>query len=255
MKKPLTIDEQIEHLKSNKNVVFEICNEENAKNILLNNNYIHVITPFKHYFHEKERGSNNKHIYLTPTDFQKYYDKYSKERSRYKTLLSNILMFEHQLNSIFSYNVVHYYSITDEMNFNQMISSLKQEKENVQDSLNLSTENAIKEIEDLFKKYNKNIFLTLNQLTLGKMLLIFRLLPVEVKKVIVNQLDNHKLTRGMTSKQFEDRLFRLQEIRNCLAHNNSLEIRINYFNIEKKRLRYETDIKRYRSLLQKIEQI
>lgn len=255
MKKPLTIDEQIEHLKSNKNVVFEICNEENAKNILLNNNYIHVITPFKHYFHEKEKNMDNKHVYLVQTDFQRYYDKYLRERSRYTLLLSNILKFEHQLNSVFSYYVIHYYAVTSNNEFEQMILNFYQEKETITDSLKPSTENAIKEIENLFEKYNKNIFLTLNQLSLGRMLLIFRLLPVQVKNQIIQGLNNHQLISGMSIDQFVQRVFRLQEIRNCLAHNNSLEIRINYFNIENKQLRHDTDIKRYRSLLNKIERI
>ena len=45
-----TISEQIEYLKTNKNVVFNDISEEEAKDILLKYNYINVITPFKHRF-------------------------------------------------------------------------------------------------------------------------------------------------------------------------------------------------------------
>lgn len=66
------MDELIEYLKNDKKIVFEKIDEDKAKKILLLNNYINVITPFKFKyakFHRENIGTNpykdisNKHIY------------------------------------------------------------------------------------------------------------------------------------------------------------------------------------------------
>jgi hypothetical protein len=49
-KQPLTIKQQIEHLKYKKRVVFDCIDEKAASSILYKSNYINVISPFKHYF-------------------------------------------------------------------------------------------------------------------------------------------------------------------------------------------------------------
>jgi hypothetical protein len=77
-KKTLTIDEQIEYLKNIKHVVFIEISEEKAKNILYENNYINVITPYKHLFAKTDiegitiRDAQGKHIYEQDTDFTEY---------------------------------------------------------------------------------------------------------------------------------------------------------------------------------------
>lgn len=45
-----TLDEQIQYLKENKRVCFNVIDEKSAKDILFKYNYINIITPFKHHF-------------------------------------------------------------------------------------------------------------------------------------------------------------------------------------------------------------
>lgn len=49
-KKALTVQEQIDYLKTNKRVTFNEINEDTAKKILLKYNYVNVITPFQKKF-------------------------------------------------------------------------------------------------------------------------------------------------------------------------------------------------------------
>lgn len=49
-KKPLSLNEQIEHLNTQKNINFYGLDDRFVKNCLLKYNYINLITPFKHYY-------------------------------------------------------------------------------------------------------------------------------------------------------------------------------------------------------------
>lgn len=54
-----TLDEQIQYLKENKRVCFNVIDEKSAKDILFKYNYINIITPFKHHF---AKLSNKKEV-------------------------------------------------------------------------------------------------------------------------------------------------------------------------------------------------
>lgn len=254
MKRPLTLEEQIQYLKENKNVVFNECSEAEAKKLLLAHNYINIITPFKYNFYNG-LDSNMKHIYPREVDFQEYYQKYKEERDQYSELLSNILKFEHQLNAVFSYYVIHHYTIASVDFFHDMISELKINKNTTEEKYHRVIDKVIDElITEFNEKYSRNIYVTFNRLSLGQMLLIFRVLPNEVKNKIVKYFEGHPFVKNHQIDQFQKKVHRIQEIRNCIAHNNSLEIRIKYYNIEKKRERTPHDRRRYRELIKLIKE-
>lgn len=254
MKRPLTLEEQIQYLKENKNVVFNVCSEEEAEKILLAHNYINVITPFKYNFCSG-LDSENKHIYPREVDFQEYYQKYKEEREQYPKLLSNILKFEHQLNAVFSYYVIHHYNIDSITSFNNMISELQINKSTIEEKYHKVIDKVLTNLTSEFnEKYSQNIYVTFNRLSLGKMLLIFRVLPSRVKNEIVKYFELHPLVRNHQIDQFQKKVHQIQEIRNCVAHNNSLEIRVKYYNIEMKRERNSHARRRYRELITLIKE-
>lgn len=255
LKRPRTLDEQVAYLKENKRVVFHKCCVADAKEYLLKYNYINIITPFKHRFGSK--GSDGKHVYERDVDFAEYCEKYTKERARYPKLLANILAFERIFNSVFSYYVIHHFNIRSENDFSEMIQALYHSASIYTEEgspFHKSITKVIANIESLFIQYNKSIYLTLDRLSLGQLLIIYKLLDSNLKTTIIDDLRFHRFVQQMTVKQFEQQMYDVQEIRNCLAHNNSLEIRIRYYNIEKQILRRDTAIKRYKRLLHLIEE-
>lgn len=80
-----TLDEQIQYLKENKRVCFNVIDEKSAKDILFKYNYINIITPFKHHFaklsNKKEViKENGHHVYENNIEFSEYYELYKNER-------------------------------------------------------------------------------------------------------------------------------------------------------------------------------
>ncbi len=80
-----TISEQIEYLNKNKRVQFNCMDKDTAKDKLLEYNYIHIITPFKHKFAKLNENKevekvNGNHVYERDVDFNEYYSLFRDEK-------------------------------------------------------------------------------------------------------------------------------------------------------------------------------
>lgn len=57
-----------------------------------------------------------------------------------------------------------------------------------------------------------------------------------------------------SEEAFDEFLTRLVPIRNCIYHNNSLEILYRYLNIEKKSLRTDSDKRKYKNIVKRLQE-
>ena len=96
MKEFKTIEEQINLLKS-RNILFE--NEENAKKILLHNNYYNIVNGYKDLFLD----NNNLTNYKQNTNFEEIYSLYEFDRQIRNIFLEYILKIENSLRSLIAY--------------------------------------------------------------------------------------------------------------------------------------------------------
>lgn len=96
MKEFKTIEEQISLLKA-RNITFD--NEDNAKKILLNNNYYNIINGYKDLF----LSSDNPLVYKEGTKFEEIYALYEFDRQLRNIFLEYILKIENSLRSLVAY--------------------------------------------------------------------------------------------------------------------------------------------------------
>lgn len=105
---------------------------------------------------------------------------------------------------------------------------------------------------DKIEKYN-SVFLFFDRLSLGEQLVIFSCSDEKTKKKILRDLYERECSFGLDDiKTFEEKLFTLINIRNCVYHNNSLEILIRYYDIKKKDIRNSSDRKSYTNLIKQL---
>lgn len=267
-KKPLTLDEQVEYIRDNKNVVISDTiemNKEKAKHFLYLHNYINVITPFKYNYCKKNNEgkpftTNNKHIYPNTIDFTEYYKKYNEEREMYPILYKKISELESRFNAILSYEVMHHYNIIDLNHFDAFISDLK---------FNLCKEYELRRTVNKFYRYDNirkaiddfkyqledycNIYVFFDRLSTSDLLNTFICLDPNLKKKIFNSLIQEKLNLNIPDiPTFEDTFFKVVSIRNCICHSNSLEILIRFYNIKIKDPRNKSDIQKYYTTINKL---
>lgn len=144
MKEFKTIDEQINLLKS-RNILFE--NEENAKKILLHNNYYNIINGYKDLFLE----NNNPVKYKQGTKFEEIYSLYEFDRQLRSIFLEYILKIENSLRSLTAYYFSKEYGNNN---------YLKLENFEIFNNVNVTIETKqkqIKFIQNLIGSINKNI--------------------------------------------------------------------------------------------------
>ncbi len=189
-KKPLNLDEQINHLKDKKKIVFIDYKEDEAKDFLLLHNYINVITPFKNSFFKKDKNNkpikdnDGNHIYENETDFILYKNKYENERKEYPLLFNAISDFETKFNSIVSYYVLNEYNLSNEANFLIFVEELKANAINSKNDK--SREKAIKHFNNFFKVLNSydNPYIFLDRLTLNSTYLVYKFSNKKVNSLI-----------------------------------------------------------------------
>lgn len=261
-KKPLTLDEQIEHLKNNKRVLFNEIAEDEAKIILYEHNYINVITPFKHYFFKKYpngeavKDNNKQHIYLRDVEFKEYYDKYDAERLNYPFIYKTIINFETVFNSILSHVVIYYYNLDSDIAFESFQSILKKNigiQYPTSNAKSSETNSTLNKIVDGFTKELQNvksIFVFFDRLSLSDTLLIFRLIDNNVQENIFEGIVEAKFNFKTTNaKQFINKIFSIVAIRNCICHGNSIEILKRFYNYKDKVIRYENSLENLDKLI------
>lgn len=265
-KKPLSIEEQVDYLEKNKHVVYHECSKDKAMQYLYCHNYINVISPFKENFARRDennnivRDKNGNHIYDFPVDFSQYQNLYTLERIKYPTIYTNIMNFETAFNAIVSYEVINHYEIKDEIRFKVFVEIMQEninsfvESGRLKPSVANHMRNDISKFESLMKNYN-SIYIFMDRLSLSQTITVYRSINVPLHNKIFNSLLTNGLTFGYKSSgSFDDFLSRIVPIRNCIAHFNSLEIVVKYYDIKNKNLRYEADCNRYKKVIAKLSE-
>lgn len=258
-KKPLLVNEQTKYLKDNKRITFNNISELNAQNILLNYNYINVISPFKYNFARKDKGGsvikiNNKHVYDRDVEFSEYIDLYFNERKKYPTIYKNISEFETIFNALVSYYAITTYNIEDSNKFEKFIDILKLNL--VNKSYNQSVKNhIIEDLNNIYKDMNDfdDIYILLDRLTFNKTIAIYKCFEDELMEKIFNKMKSYNCVFNYTRfTNFVEILQKMVMIRNYVYHNNSLTILVRYSDIKNKTLRKDTDRKKYLTLIRKL---
>ena len=144
MKEFKDIDEQINLLKS-RNIIFE--NEEEAKKILLHNNYYNIINGYKDLFLDEQDSS----IYKFGTNFNEIYALYEFDRQLRNIFLEYILKFENSLRALIAYYFSEQYGNDNYLKLNNFETF-----ENVNVNNDTKQKN-IKYIQSLIGNINKNI--------------------------------------------------------------------------------------------------
>jgi hypothetical protein len=258
-KEPKTIKEQIEILKSEKNVVFHEIDELKAAEYLYTRNYINVISPFKFNFAKKLDTDpfvaikiRGKHIYDEKVDFSNYVKSYEDERNSYPRIFERISNFESIFNSVLSYNVLMYFKIVNKSDFDAFLNNLKSRLVSIKIARRHHYTQVLDSFSDKIEKYN-SVFLFFDRLSLGEQLVIFSCSDNKMKKKILLDLYERECSFGLDDiKTFEEKLFTLINIRNCVYHNNSLEILVRYYDIKKKDIRNSSDRKSYTNLIKQL---
>ena len=110
----------------------------------------------------------------------------------------------------------------------------------------------ITDFESNLYEYN-NLYILFDWLSLNDLCNIFRVLDDKLKNNIFNKLLEFKKTFNFTDlKTFEEKLHIIVGIRNCVYHNNSLEILIRFYNFKNYDLRKSSDQRSYRNIIEKL---
>lgn len=258
-KKPLTIDEQIQYLHDTKRVVYNKMEVAVAKQNLYKFNYINVITPFKHIFAKTdEKGvpvkEEGKHVYERNVDFDEYFSQYKREREAYPILYKSLLQFEESFNAILSYEVIHFYNISDSDKFNSftgaLLANIKQLPYKPAAKSHMAE--TIKKFSNELEKYNSP-YIFFDRLTLSELVTVFRCIDRNLSLKIFNSIvENHCSLGYYDFETFDSVLSAIIQVRNCVCHGNSLEVLCMYYSIKDKKFRTRSDRRRYRNVIQRI---
>lgn len=259
-KKPLLLHEQIDYLHLKKNISFDNTNISFAENCLLKYNYINVITPFKHYYALKNsdyqliKDDNENHIYPKETDFLEYIVRYSNERQVYPTIFQNISTFETNFNSIFTHFTITFYNIDSFERFNSFITSLKLNLVFFDKNYKLKEQisRTINNFENKLNEFN-NLYILFDRLSLNDLCNLFRVIDQKLKnKIFKALLEFDKTLKFSDLNTFESKLYIIVGIRNCICHNNSLEILVRFYDFKRADIRSSSDQKAYKRLIEKL---
>lgn len=260
-KPPLTVKKMTEHLAKSKRVVFNDISEQEAQEILYTHNYINVISPFKYRFAKKNKkgltikDKNGNHIYERDVDFKEYYDLYVAERNKYPKLFRSISCFEQLFSSVVSYEVLNAYCLKDPAAFSNFISILRgninssQYKETVKNHNRDVVDNLEKSIEEY-----GNPYVVFDTLSLHSLLAILVSLDDGPKHRCIEEITKRQsIVKADDEKTFYDQVSKIIRIRNCICHNDSLEILLRYLSRRHKTLRTSSDKYSYAKMIEKIQ--
>jgi hypothetical protein len=263
-KKALTVNEQIEHLKRTKRVVFNKVSETEAKDFLYMNNYINVISPLKLKYVEWEiKAINNmkipypkksidgNHVYVRDVDFQEYIVRYETEKKEHKIIFSNILEYEKLFNSIFSYHVFLEYNIRETNDLIEFLLELKDTLESNNPYPN-RYEYFRRNIDELIKKTREttSCYILFNNIGFSELLTLYILSKQDIKNLALKEINGrNEILKYNSIKEMEQSLFKIITIRNCICHGNSLEILRFYHNIKECIFRTSDQRKKFNKLI------
>lgn len=168
MKEFKTVEEQINLLKT-RNIIFD--NEDNAKAILLNNNYYNIINGYKDLFLNLDGQPD---IYKTGTKFEEIYALYDFDRQLRSIFLEYILKIETSLRALIAYYFScaygndNYLKIDNFETFKSTNTSIKKKQKQ------------FKFIQLLFENINKNIANNIDNKYIGHYIIDYGFIPLWV---------------------------------------------------------------------------
>ncbi len=189
MKDFKTIDEQIDLLKS-RNIIFE--DEENAKKILLNNNYYNIINGYKDLFLDNQNLTN----YKMGTKFEEIYSLFEFDRQLRNIFLEYILKIENLMRALIAY----YFSKEFGNNNYLKLDNFEIFENNPNVNINTKQKN-IKHIQILLGNINKNIANNIDNKYINHYIIKYGFIPLWVLVNILSFGDICNLYRLMKQKQ------------------------------------------------------
>lgn len=252
-----TLEEQIEYLRNNKRVQFNIIDEKNAKDILFKYNYINVISPYKHHFAKLNSKKevikvNGNHVYERDVEFSEYYELYKSEREKYPIISKNIILFETVFKSIFSYRVLTSYTLeskSDVLNFLDAVRMRIPNNNHYSEERINHMNRHIDEIKANINNYH-DVYCFFDRMSLDQTLTVYCGLEYKEQDKIFKDCKKVGIDFGVDkTPDFISKFFTLIAVRNCVMHCNSLEILIRFYNPKTKALRDSTNRKRFTTMI------
>ena len=252
-----TLEEQIEYLKSNKRVRFNIIDEKSAKDILFKYNYINVISPYTHHFAKLNSNKevikvDGNHVYERDVEFSEYYELYKSEREKYPIISKNIILFETVFKSIFSYRVLTSYTLeskSDVLNFLDAVRMRIPNNNHYNEERINHMNRHIDEIKANINNYH-DVYCFFDRMSLGQTLTVYCGLEYKEQDKIFKDCKKVGIDFSVDkTPDFISKFFTLISVRNCVMHCNSLEILIRFYNPKTKALRDSTNKKRFTTMI------
>lgn len=188
MKEFKTIEEQIELLKT-RNIIFK--NEENAKQVLLHNNYYNIINGYKDLFLD----TNDPTFYKKNTSFEEIYALYEFDRQLRNIFLEYILKIENSMRALIAYYFSQEYGNDNYLKLDNFETfknvDIKMEKKQRQ----------VKFIQSLLGNINKNIANNVENKYIGHYITNYGFIPLWVLVNILSFGDICNFYRLMKQKE------------------------------------------------------
>ena len=194
-------------------------------------------------------------LYENQVDFAQYYECFLNERGKYPTIIKAILNFEIHFKSILAYHVFMKYKLTDAQELSSFLESLKL------NLIGLHYSNArIKHMADHMDSLKKDVtkyadkYCFFDRMSLGSVLTVFSCLDRKMQQNIFDDMKKYQLNFDVDKiSDFKEKIFTLVNIRNCVMHDNSIEILFRFYNPKTHELRKVSDRKKYQKVLKWIE--
>ena len=234
-----TIEEQIEILKS-KGLKFK--NEENAKHILLRENYYYLTEEYENVFMDLKRSTEKKDVFMPDTYFEELYAIYNMEREFRNLIFDYINLIETHVKSYVSYTFSKKYGYKDYLKRENFIEGKKFDK-NVNKLLNEIEKNRNRNFKtpgSNEKKYlDENgilpLWVLVKAFTFGNITNFYGLMKMQEKEEVAKLYKSNPYSLSQYLKM-------LNIVRNICAHGDIL------FNIRTVRRLYESDCKELEEL-------
>ena len=244
--KPTTVEEQVEYLHQNMRVQFNEIDKKTMENILLYNNYVNVITPFKHYFAKKDnkrevlKDGHGCYIYVYDVDFHDYYEKFKNERLKYPIIAINVIAYESHFKAILAYRILTNNKIEssdDLFEFLDKIRLCAVYKNNFSKERNRHINKSILDLEETIDNFT-DVYCFFDRLSLGISLNLFLELTDDLQDLIFTDISKLEMNFNVRNvSDYISKVFTLVSIRNCVMHCNSLEILIRFYNPKNHQIR------------------
>ena len=234
-----TIEEQIEILKS-KGLKFK--NKENAKHILLRENYYYLTEEYENVFMDLKRSTEKKDVFMPDTYFEELYAIYNMDREFRNLIFDYINLIETHVKSYVSYTFSKKYGYKDYLKRENFIEGKKFDK-NVNKLLNEIEKNRNRNFKtpgSNEKKYlDENgilpLWVLVKAFTFGNITNFYGLMKMQEKEEVAKLYKSNPYSLSQYLKM-------LNIVRNICAHGDIL------FNIRTVRRLYESDCKELEEL-------